>query len=262
MSGFERWAIEWPVLVALLATVIGGGLAILSYALAGPLSALFGGGARARHLAEALSRCLATTPVIVLLWRLKWLEAAGLARLGGWRSWVLVLLPLVYVALVGVYVYTGDLRADVPDRRLAGAVTLNMLAVGLFEETLFRGVVLHVLLSGWGNSRWGVVGSLILSSLLFGVLHMLNLLAGKAVREALEQGLSAMVSGLCYGALVLWAGSIWPAVALHDAVNAAVNVQVASIANYGEPAGANVRMALLALPVLGYVLVLLWAVPV
>jgi len=262
MSGFERWALEWPVLVALLATVACAGLAILSYVLAGPLSVLFGRGARARHLAEALSRCLATTPVIVLLWRVGWLEAAGLARLGGWRSWLPVLLPLVYMALVAVYVYTGDLRADVPDRRLAGAVTLDMLAVGLFEETVFRGVVLHALLLGWGRSRWGIAGSLTLSSLLFGLLHMLNLLAGKAIREALEQGLSAFVSGLCYGVLVLWAGSIWPAVALHGAVNAAVNVKIASIANYKEPAGANARMALLTLPVLGYVLTLLWAVAV
>ena len=36
MSGFERWAVEWPVLVALLATVTGAGLAILTYALAQP----------------------------------------------------------------------------------------------------------------------------------------------------------------------------------------------------------------------------------
>ena len=259
MSGFERWAFEWPVLVALLATVACAGLAILSYVLAGPLSVLFGGGARARHLAEALSRCLATIPVIVLLWHL---EAAGLARLGGWRSWVLVLLPLAYLALVALYVYAGGLRAEVPDRGLAGAVTLNMLAVGLFEEAVFRGVVLQALLTGWGRSGWGVAGSLILSSLLFGVLHMLNLLAGKGIGEALEQGLSAIVAGLCYGVLVVWAGSIWPAVALHGAVNAAVNVRVASMANYREPAGANVRMALLTLPALGYVLVLLWALPV
>jgi len=262
MSGFERWAVEWPVLVALLATVTGAGLAILTYALAQPLGVLFGRGARARHLAESLSRCLATALVVVLLWHLGWLEATGLARLGGWRLWLSVLLPLVYMTLVGVHLYTGDLRAGVPDRRLAGAVTLNMLAVGLLEETLFRGVVLQVLLSGWGDSRWSVAGSLVLSSLLFGLTHMLNLLAGKAVREALEQGLSAFVSGLCYGVLVLWSGSIWPAVALHGAVNAVVNVKIASMVSYKEPAGANVRMALLMVPVLGYALALLWAVPV
>ncbi len=262
MSEIEWWALEWPVVVALLATMTGAGLAISAYALAQPLGALFGRGARARHLGEALSRCLATIPVIVLLWHLRWLRTTGLALLGGWRMWTAVLLPLVYMAFVGVYVYTSDLRTGVPDHRLAGAVTLNMLAVGLLEETLFRGLVLQVLLSGWGDSRWGIAGSLALSSLLFGLTHMLNLLAGKDVREALGQGLSAFVSGLCYGALVLWGGSIWPAVALHSAVNAVVNVRVASIASYREPAGANVRMALFTLPVLAYTVVLLCAVRV
>jgi membrane protease YdiL (CAAX protease family) len=114
-----------------------------------------------------------------------------------------VLLPPIYKALVGVYVYPSDLRTDAPDRRLAGAVTLNMLAVGLLEETLLRGVVLQVLRIGWGRSGWGVAGSLVLLSLLFGLTHMLNLLAGKDIREAVEQGLRAFAGGLCYGALVL-----------------------------------------------------------
>jgi hypothetical protein len=84
MSGFERCAIEWPVLVALLATMTRAGLAILSYALAQPLGVLFGRGARAKHLAEALSRCLDTIPIIVLLWHLGWLRTAGVACLGRW----------------------------------------------------------------------------------------------------------------------------------------------------------------------------------
>lgn len=260
MSGFERWVIEWPVLAALLATVAGAGLAISAYVLAQPLRVVFGRGTLVRHLVEALSRYLTIVPVIVLLWHLGWLEAAGLARFGGWRTWVPVLLPLVYMSLVGVYVYTSDLRAGVPDRRLAGAVTLNMLAVGLFEETVFRGVVLRLLLLGWGDSRWGIAGSLVLSSLLFGLTHMLNLLVGKDIREALGQGLSAFVGGLCYWVLVLWSGSIWPAVAMHGAENAVVNIRVATIANYREPAGANERMALFTLPVLAYAVVLLWAV--
>lgn len=45
-------------------------------------------------------------------------------------------------------------------------------AVGIFEEALFRGLLLHGLLARMGVNRRGVVGALVISSLLFGVAHI------------------------------------------------------------------------------------------
>ena len=45
-------------------------------------------------------------------------------------------------------------------------------AVGLFEEALFRGLLLHGLLARMGTTQRGLVGALVISSLLFGMAHI------------------------------------------------------------------------------------------
>lgn len=45
-------------------------------------------------------------------------------------------------------------------------------AVGLFEEALFRGLLLHGLLARMGTNQRGVIGALVISSLLFGMAHI------------------------------------------------------------------------------------------
>lgn len=50
------------------------------------------------------------------------------------------------------------------------------LCTGLFEEILYRGFVMNGLLSHWGNSRKGVIKAVVISAVLFGVLHMINLM--------------------------------------------------------------------------------------
>jgi membrane protease YdiL (CAAX protease family) len=76
------------------------------------------------------------------------------------------------------------------------AVTLGP---GLGEELLFRGLLLRSFLAGMPP-----VAALILSSALFGLIH-LNLL----------QGVGAGVIGFYLGFVVLTSGSLWPAVAAH-----------------------------------------------
>ena len=53
--------------------------------------------------------------------------------------------------------------------------TLVMLLVGIFEEVLCRGVILNNMLIKWGHTKTGILKSIILSSLIFGLLHLVNL---------------------------------------------------------------------------------------
>jgi membrane protease YdiL (CAAX protease family) len=86
---------------------------------------------------------------------------------------------------------------------------LTILAIGIVpgivEETLFRGVILWGLLG-----RTTPVRAVLLTALLFGVMHLNP-----------WQFLAGFVLGSIYGAIILWTGSILPAVVAHVLNNTA-----------------------------------------
>ena len=61
------------------------------------------------------------------------------------------------------------------------------LFVGLFEELVFRGVLFSLLAGRFSNDKKGLVKTFVLSSVIFGLAHLLNLIAGAGVGATLLQ---------------------------------------------------------------------------
>jgi membrane protease YdiL (CAAX protease family) len=261
IEGFRRFSAHLPIIWGLVGTIAGVLFSMIAFAMSFPLGALFSKDAWGRHLAEAIYRLVGILLVVLLLWQLDWLDAVGLTRLGHRQTWLRLLLLSIYVAAIAIYAYTGDFRFDLSNGRLAVTVALNMFAVGLFEEIVFRGLVMYGLVRAWGSSTRGLVGSVLLAALFFGLAHLVNLLAGKPVASTLLQSLGAFTAGIYYGAFVLSSGSLWPAIVLHGLENAAVNCKIAGQPEYQEPMSASVKMILLTLPVVAYAAYLLWMMP-
>jgi hypothetical protein len=101
-------------------------------------------------------------------------------------------------------------------------VTFNWILIGIAEEGLFRGVILGLFIDIFGkDTRKGVFLSIICTGILFGLNHFQNLLAGVALPFVLIQVLSAMASGLMFGAIAFRSeGSIWPMVMIHALIDA------------------------------------------
>jgi membrane protease YdiL (CAAX protease family) len=257
MAGFQQLAIHSPILFGLIITLALFLLSTASFM----LGAIMPGGVYGPHLGQTLGRLASTLLFVFILWRFGWLTAAGFGQAGGWQSWLPILLLLVYTGFAAVYAYTGDFRFDFSKPKLAGTVALNMMSIGLVEETVYRGVVMVGFLQTWGNSRWGIVGSVLLSALFFGASHMIWVVFGKPALQTTLTSLSALQAGIYYGAFVLASGSIWPAVVFHGLVNAAVNVKLIGEPDYKETVSSGVRMVLLNLPVVLYAVYLLWKVP-
>lgn len=59
--------------------------------------------------------------------------------------------------------------------------TLIMLCIGIFEEVLCRGVILNNMLKKWGNNKTGIIKAVILSSLIFGLGHLVNLVVSSTL---------------------------------------------------------------------------------
>ena len=61
------------------------------------------------------------------------------------------------------------------------------LSVGLFEEFVFRGVVFSALASSFSKDRKGMIKTFVVSSVVFGLVHLFNLFGGAGVVPTLLQ---------------------------------------------------------------------------
>ena len=90
---------------------------------------------------------------------------------------------------------------------------LSMCFVGLLEEVIFRGLLFQGMCTG------NVKTAIIVSSLTFGIGHIVNLLMGAPVFDTLLQLVYATAIGFCYTAVFYVGGSILPCILSHIFVN-------------------------------------------
>lgn len=223
MNAFKSFAAKHPVLF-----VLGSIIAwlVLAMIFAGITSNALG---RPYEDALTIGRLGVTICCLLLIWRLGWLKMSGITRSGNWVVWLIALGSLIYFASGSLFSFYGEVAFDFSSLiRLSDARTavIGHLMAGLSEEILFRGLVLCALSRAWGNTKWGVTGSIVLTSLLFAVLHIMQVATGGlSLPLALLLILEAFVISFWWGVVVLFGGSIWPAVVLHFVGNAVVAVQ-------------------------------------
>ena len=89
------------------------------------------------------------------------------------------------------------------------------LAIGLFEELAFRGVIFLMFAEKRHTTRKGLFWSLILSSAVFGGVHLVNVLMGAGIGPTILQiGYSFLIGAMC-SVVLLKTRNIWLCVILH-----------------------------------------------
>lgn len=140
---------------------------------------------------------------ITFLVRVSWWKTIGLRKPRKLRELWFFLLPAIAV----IANLSGGITASAP-----GSIAVFFLLaalVGFVEEIYLRGLILHpIALKG----PWRAV---LITAILFGLLHGLNLLAGWNLQAVLSQMGFAFGVGFCYAALRLRTGVIWPLMILH-----------------------------------------------
>ena len=102
-----------------------------------------------------------------------------------------------------------------PPLKILGYV-LCMLAIGLTEELVFRGMITRMLFAKYGRNPVGVWISVLLSSLLFGLMHLTNAAGGAIdMGSVLVQAVGASALGICLAGIYLRTGSLWTVALLH-----------------------------------------------
>lgn len=219
----KTFAANQPVLFAIVLTLLGFVLLLF-------MSGIAYTKLRQPYTDRAMTvmRLVATAALLLLAWRMGWLEGIGILRLGSWQVWLLATGGLLYFACAALYAFYGKIAFDITSFAhlpAAHAVFYKQLVAVVYEEILFRGVILYVLVSAWGHTRLGIIGSAVPTAVLFALPHIVGVFVGLSRQSALLLVLETIIIAIWWGTLVIRGGSIWPAVLLHFVVNVMVEVQ-------------------------------------
>jgi len=138
-----------------------------------------------------------------LLTQMGWWKVVGFRLPNQGRDlwyFVLPLLPVVITLVIGV---------EVTSLLLLAKFLVITLLIGFAEEAIFRGLMLNTLKA---NGFWRAA---MITALLFGLSHALNVLSGKSMAETAAQIFYAVAFGFAFAALVLKKGILWPLVIVH-----------------------------------------------
>lgn len=92
---------------------------------------------------------------------------------------------------------------------------LCMAAIGMTEELIFRGLITEMIFQKYGKTPVGVWLSVVVSGMIFGCMHLINIAAGGAVTGVLVQVVAAACLGMCLSAIYLRGRNLWAVAALH-----------------------------------------------
>jgi membrane protease YdiL (CAAX protease family) len=144
-----------------------------------------------------------TIIVAALLTGMGWWKATGFRspdKRGDLLYFLVPCIPMIINFVPGV---------EVTSLRHLTEILAITLMVGFVEEAVFRGLMLNALKA---HGPWKAA---IITALLFGLTHALNVLTGKSMVEDAAQIFYAVAIGFAYAALVLHKGILWPLVLAH-----------------------------------------------
>ena len=137
---------------------------------------------------------------------------------------ILFLLPafaFVIMNLMGLNNSTGHTLASVIAAILAGSVP------GVVEEVAFRGLSGSNFMRLWHDGK-KIRLAAILTGIVFGGVHIANLIAGAALSATLVQVAYAIGLGIMFAAVYFRTGSLWPSIIMHCLIDISYHLQATS----------------------------------
>jgi uncharacterized protein len=170
------------------------------------VSALCGISAKAlfpQYQPEFIATIALSVVIAIALSALGWWKVSGFNFPTEWRDSRLMIVPFVIV--LGLPFLMGIKTTDV---KTFVYLLIGYALTGFMEEGLMRGIVLRVL------KPTGTTRSVVISSLLFGLIHIGNLLYRNPI-IVFAQMIGAFVHGIGLSAIRLRTNTIWFPVVLH-----------------------------------------------
>ena len=198
-------------------------------------------------LADGISVCLDTEKIVtaplaalLTLILLFWLRRNdlftkyGLAKVAVDHKRYLYYLPLL--VLISTNLWGGFAMQLSPTKTVY--YVISMIGVGILEEVIFRGLLFKALCKD--NYKTAVV----ISSVTFGIGHIVNLLNGAELLPTLLQIIYATAAGFLFTILFHKSGTLLPCIITHCAINSlsAFGAARTPILDYGSIINVGVRL--------------------
>ena len=256
MKNFKNFALKNPFLFGIVLILLYAFLTALAY----PVHYLFPENEAGQLYGDALAKLIVFLFFLAVLWRFGWLSISGITRFGNIRIWPVIVGLTIYAVLTQLFAFTGSIAIVIPDSALATANSFFAFSTALVEETMVRGLVLIAMLIAWGSTKGGQLKAILFSSLLFGLIHLFNLMI-RPLGVVLFQALIVTLPGILYAALVLAYRSLWPAIVIHWLGNAAVNIKLIGYENYQETFTMWILFGISLIPLIAYSVYLIRGLP-
>lgn len=188
----EKHPFRFSFLMLLLLVVVQAAGVVIAQQMGLPLTS-FGG------YTEAVLAII----LVIIVSRLGWWQEIGFRKPERLAS-LLLFLPALALTF-------GNLTFGIAATQVSALLTFAFLAVtsGFVEEVLFRGLMLRAFLP---QGEWKAV---LIPAAIFGLTHLLNVIAGYEPVYAVIQVCYALSIGFGFGAMVIKGRIIWPLIIAH-----------------------------------------------
>ena len=129
-------------------------------------------------------------------------------------TWVCCIPFFLYLAIEFLYLPISDHLTNAYISYFLLAV-VQQLATGFFEETASKGLVMSGMLSKWEHTTKGRIGMTFITGVLFGSLHILNVLFNNDIMFCLWNALYSSAFGVFVAAIYLYSKNITLCMVLH-----------------------------------------------
>ncbi len=124
----------------------------------------------------------------------------------------LVIAALPAIGSIGVAISKNNIPSNFITKEIS--YFLFALTIGVFEESMFRGVLLHGILRKTGKTRSGVWIAILVSSLVFGTFHVTNYIFGgnydlTGILQTIGKILQTGIFGILLSAIYLKTKNFW-----------------------------------------------------
>ncbi len=112
------------------------------------------------------------------------------------------------IILAFLQIHYGDYAGK--DMTLVWTIVATTFMVGIGEEMLFRGIIFNAF-----KEKRGAYPAILMSAVIFGLLHITNILGGESVPEAMIQSASAGMSGIFFAWVFFKTKNVIPTMIYH-----------------------------------------------
>ena len=209
MDKKKRWKLIGIIILAIL--LFYGILLVFGSNIAGLLyQTLFYGKYNTMFISELVILLFALI-MLLLGKRLSILKPCGKSIIYGIKRGM----PIFVVSLISLFSsLTGILGENLNIPNLISLIILA-ITIGMAEEFFFLGFIQGEIVDAYGKSRKQVIMSVVVSGVIFGLVHITNALSGQDIITTLMQVLQASSLGILLGSIYFITKNIWSVVFLH-----------------------------------------------